>query len=281
LVDIIHNIFEDDFNKNLTHTYDLSFLIGKDRLSYLISNQQQQILALRAYKFSDSPSEKSLKQLLIEDSIVRQKFRTVRVGIFSPRFSLIPLSLFKESGASNYLEQTTNLQRNDKVLSDTISSLKAANVYAFDEQYIRGLAEHYPEARFFHASTGLINNFIANYDSSSSKQIFLNIYNQYVTITVIENAQLLFHNIFSFKASPDCLYYILLVYKQLGMTPHKYPLHIIGELVADSEIYKLLYKYIKTIHFVNRPNFYVFGEKLRDSFPQNFFFDLYSLKLCE
>ncbi len=100
-------------------------------------------------------------------------------------------------------------------------------------------------------------------------------------LTVIENSKLLFHNIFSFKASPDCLYYVLLVYKQLDLSPQKTPLYIVGELVADSEIHKLLHKYIKTIHFVNRPNFYLFGEKMQESCPKNFFFDLYSLKLCE
>lgn len=255
--------------------------MGTDRLSYLISNEQNQVIALRSYQLSDLPKESPLKQILIEDSILRAKFRNVRLGLFSPKFSLIPLSLFNEEEASVYLQQTINLEKQDQVFFDTIESLKAANVYAFDLPYVQDFKEHFPETSFCHVSTGLINNFIHNFDSSSSKNIFLNIYDHYVMITVIENSKLLFHNIFSFKASPDCLYYILLVYKQLGLIPERHPLYIVGELVADSEIHKLLYKYIKTIHFVNRPNFYVFGEKLQASFAQNFFFDLYSLKLCE
>jgi hypothetical protein len=255
--------------------------MGTDRLSYLISNEQNQVLALRSYQLSGLLHESPLKQVLIEDSILRAKFRTVRAGLFSPKFSLIPLSLFNEAEAGIYLQETINLGKEDQVFFDVIESLKAANVYAFEIPYIQGFQAHFPEANFCHVSTGLINNFIHNFDSSSSKNIFLNIYDHYVMITVIEDSKLLFHNIFSFKASPDCLYYILLVYKQLGLVPERHPLYIVGELVADSEIHKLLYKYIKTIHFVNRPNFYVFGEKLQASFAQNFFFDLYSLKLCE
>lgn len=255
--------------------------MGADRLSYLISDQQQQVLALRAYQLSDSQSQTPLKQLLIEDTILREKFRSVKVAVFSPRFSLVPNSLFAENEKELYLQHTVTLQRNDCILHDSIQELKAVNIYAFEQPYIDGLVEHFPDARFYHISTGLINNFIANFDSSASKNIFLNIYDHYVMITVVEHSQLLFHNIFSFKASPDCLYYILLVYKQLGLAPQKHPLHIVGDLVKESEIHKLLYKYIKTIHFVNRPNFYGFGEKLKESFPQNFFFDLYSLKLCE
>ena len=250
-------------------------------MSYLISDQQNQVVALRAYQLSDNQTQNPLKQLLIEDSIVREKFRTVKIAVFSPRFSLIPLSLFDEAQHTVYLEETVSLKREDRIFFDKIKNLNAANVYAFEENYVEGILDHFPGAQVFHVSTGMINNFIANFDSSASKNIFLNVYDHYVVITVIEQSKLLFHNIFSFKASPDCLYYVLLVYKQLGLAPQKHPLHILGELVVDSEIHKLLYKYIKTIHFVNRPNFYGFGPKLQESFPQNFFFDLYSLKLCE
>ncbi|MCH2023128.1 MAG: DUF3822 family protein [Saprospiraceae bacterium] len=281
MVDIIYNIFEDDFRKDQTHSYDLSILMGKDRFSYVISNQQKQVLSLRAYHLSDDKSQSFLKQLLLEDSIIRNKFRTVKVGVFSPRFSLLPLDLFDASEATSYLSLTNTLLRNDQVLYDDVELLKAVNIYAFEEQYINCIVDYLPDAKFYHISTGLINNFINNFDSTSSKNIFLNIYDHYVMLTVVENSKLIFHNIFSFKASSDCLYYVLLVYKQLNISPQKIPLHIVGELVMDSEIYKLLLKYIKTIHFVNRPTFYLFSEKIQNSCPKNFFFDLFSLKLCE
>lgn len=281
MVDIAHNILEEDFNKNLSHTYNLSILIGIDRLSYIISNQENQVLALRAYQSIDNSNAVPFKKLLLEDSIIQAKFNSVKIGLFSPRFSLVPLSLFDKEQALIYLQQTTSLQQSDQIFIDTVNSLKAANVFAFEESYIKILLECFPEATFSHVSTGLINNFINNFDSNNSKNIFLNVYGQSVLITVVENKQLVFHNSFSFKASPDCLYFILLVYKQLGLNPQKHPLHILGELVVDSEIHKLLYKYIKTIHFVNRPNFYFFGDNIQKKLPSNFFFDLYSIKLSE
>ena len=250
-------------------------------MSYLICNQQQQVLALRSYQLTDLPAKKPLKQLLIEDSIIREKFRSVRVGVFSPRFSLLPETLFEISETDSYLGLTNTLLRNDKVMYDEMNSLKMANIYAFEEPFVQDVREHFPSAEFYHISTGLIKNFVDNFDSSNSKNIFLNIYDHFVMITVVEDSKLLFHNIFSFKASPDCLYYVLLVCKQLGLNPLKSPLHIVGDLVDESEIYKLLHKYIKTIHFVNRPNYYLFGEKLQENLPKNFFFDLFSLKLCE
>ncbi len=281
MVDITYNIFEDDFNKSLTHSYNLSILIGTERLSYLISNQQQQVVSLRSYQLRDLSASKPLKKLLLEDSILRDTFRSVKIGLFSPKFTLLPNALFEASKRQAYLSATNQVHRADRVLNDQISCLELNNVYAFDAAYIDDLMEHFPSAVFYHASTGLMQNFIQKFDSASTKNIFLNIFGQHLSITVVENNQLLLHNIFSYKASPDCLYYVLLVCKQLGLHPHKCLLNIAGDLMEDSEIHKLLYKYVKKIHFVQRPSYYLFGQKLEETLASNLFFDLFSLKLCE
>lgn len=281
MVDITYNIFEDDFNKNLSHSYNLSVLLGTERLSYLISNQQQQVVSLRSYQLSDLPTQKPLKKLLLEDSILRDTFRSVKIGLFSPKLTLIPQTIFDSSNSPTYLSSTNQVHRSDRVLHDQITSLGICTVYAYDETYLNDLMEHFPTAVFYHASTGLLQNFTQKFDSSASKNIFLNIFGQHLSITVIENNQLLFHNIYGYKASPDCLYYVLLVCKQLGLHPHKCLLNIAGDLMEDSEIHKLLYKYVQKIHFVHRPSYYLFGPKLDAALVSNLFFDLFSLKLCE
>ena len=111
--------------------------MGTDRLSYLISNQQNQVIALRSYQLSSLPNESPLEQVLLEDSILQAKFRTVRAGLFSPKFSSVPLSLFNKEEVEIYLQQTTSLETQDQVSFDVIDSLKAANVYAFEIPYIR------------------------------------------------------------------------------------------------------------------------------------------------
>lgn len=281
MVELTHNIVEADFNKSLVDTYNLSILLGVDRLSYLISDAQQQILVLRVYKLPESPNPSALQQLLLEDALLRTSFKQCTLGVFSTRFSLVPNTLFDKENAQEYLQMMVDWQEQDKMGQDAVPILEAVNLYAYETTYLTLLQTHFSKATTYHVSTGMLQNFITNFDSSSSQNIFLHIYDNKLSLTVVQHGKLIFHNLFEFKASPDCLYYVLLVFKQLGLKPEKHPLYITGELVVDSEIHQLLYKYIKTIHFVNRPNFYGFGEQLLASFPQHFFFDLYSLKLCE
>ena len=281
MVELIHNIVELDFNKNLTDNYNLSILLGVDRLSYLISDAQQQILVLRVYQLPKEGHATALQQLLVEDALLRAPFNQCTIGVCSARFSLVPSALFDQDKTAEYLQTMVVLQESDQVRQDKVRVLEAVNLYAYEATAIEHLQKHFEGSTLYHASTGMIQNFLTNFDSNQSKNIFLHISGNIISLTVADRGKLLFHNWFEFKASPDCLYYVLLVFKQLGLRPETHPLYITGELVVDSEIHQLLYKYIKTIHFVNRPNFYVFGKQLSETFPQHFFFDLYSLKLCE
>lgn len=281
MVELTHNIVESDFNKSLTDTYNLSILLGVDRLSYLISDAQQQILVLRVYQLPKENNKPVLQQLLLEDALLKAPFKQCTIGVYSTRFSLVPMVLFDKDNARAYLQMMANVEEQDEIGEDTVPILEAVNLYAYEATTTAVLKNHFQVPTSYHVSTGMIQNFVTHFDSSESKNIFLHIYGNTISLTVVDRGKLLFHNLFEFKASPDCLYYVLLVFKQLGLKPEKHPLHITGELVVDSEIHQLLYKYIKTIHFVNRPNFYGFGEQLTASFPAHFFFDLYSLKLCE
>ncbi|MCP4438932.1 MAG: DUF3822 family protein [Aureispira sp.] len=282
MVEITHNIFEEDFNKQLAHTYNLSVLVGADRLSYLIASQKQ-VLAIRTYKLATSPLNQNAKspiqQLLVEDSVLREKFRSIKIGIVSNKFTLVPNSLFEEESAEIYLNTSVKIPKKHKVSFDRISALQAVNVYAYDYSSIEHLLAYFPKATFYHNTTGLLDNFISNF-ASDTKDVFINIYAHQLSITVLDRGQLLLHNIFEFKSSEDCLYYILLVYKQLALNTKKHAIYVAGELMKDSEIYNMLYKYIRNIHFVATPNFYNFGTKVKQ-LSSNFFFDLYSLKLCE
>ncbi len=279
MVEITYNIFEDDFNRSQTHQYNLFVLLGTDRLSYLVTNKEQKVLGLRSYRYAGLVQP--LQHLLKEDVILNSSYDTTKVGVSSKQATLLPNALFESvATAKEYLANLVTIQHNDTIKIDTLVSNEAKCIYATSHHIIDEIESCLPTATIYHSSTGLIQNFSTNFDKSTTN-IFLHIYNQNISLTVIKKGALQFYNTFSFKASADCLYFVLLVYKQLGLQPQKTPLYVVGELVEESEIHQLLHKYIKTIKFVGFPNFYTFGSNLKEELPSNFFFDLYSLKLCE
>ena len=91
--------------------------------------------------------------------------------------------------------------------------------------------------------------------------IFLNIKQRQVHIVVFEGADFVFSNIFAFESANDFVYYILLVYDQFKLKPEIDPVYISGQVVKESEIYKLLYRYVRNIHMLQPLK----GEKLENN----------------
>ncbi len=62
-----------------------------------------------------------------------------------------------------------------------------------------------------------------------------------------------YFNTFRYKNKDDLLYFTLLVYKMLELEPDSYPLSISGLVEKDSEVFKLLYQYIRNIYTADFP----------------------------
>ena len=69
---------------------------------------------------------------------------------------------------------------------------------------------------------------------------------------------------------------VLLVYNQFKLNPEVIPLHISGQLVKESAIYKSLYRYVRNISFLKISDTYQLNAKLSEN-PTYFFFDVLSL----
>ena len=81
-------------------------------------------------------------------------------------------------------------------------------------------------------------------------------------------------------SSQDFAYFILNVYEQFKLSAETTPLSISGSLTEDSDLFKVIYRYIRYIGFVNTPSYFRFGQQFT-GIPQHFYFDLFSIKLCD
>ena len=98
-------------------------------------------------------------------------------------------------------------------------------------------------------------------------------------IALLEGKNLIFSNSYSYQTSQDFIYHVLLVYNQFNLEPNDIPIHVSGQVIKDSEIFRMLYRYIRRTEIIAAPPTFVFGKKY-EKIPDHFYFDLYSLKLC-
>jgi len=65
--------------------------------------------------------------------------------------------------------------------------------------------------------------------------------------------QLKLFNSFNYTTPEDFIYYILYACQHLQLDPETLQLHLLGEIVKDSALFEYTYKYIRNVHFGQRP----------------------------
>ncbi len=278
-------IVENNFVKKYADTYDLSILVGMDRFSFLVSDPQQNILLLRSYPFT--PNIKGLgelndplKDLYINDELLKQSYRSVRIGILNQKNTLIPSDLFAPDQKEVYLKNIIPNLEGSTVYFDTLKPLGMVNVYAIDTQLINQFYGYFPNTKIHHSAASLILGHRKIAENRTGRQICLNIRQGLLQISLFDNKELLFYNSFIYESSQDFIYYVMLVFDQFKLKPEGNTVHISGQIIPDSEIYHLLFRYIRHLEMMPVPDYYKLGAKGREIQDYQYF-DLFSLKLCE
>jgi len=278
-------IIEDQFNKKSTSSYNLSMLLGMNRFSYLVTDQQQQVVAVVTHDYDQKMNStidvvESLKKIFVEDQYLKLPYNAYKLALVSPTSTLIPTGLFKEEHKADYLTNIIRLEKQDSVFNDALPLLDVVNVYNYSNQIVALVKNSLPNTKIYHINSPILMGFKEVTAHRDGKKIYINVKDQLLTVVLFEDDELVFCNAFSFKTSKDFIYYLLLVFEQFKLKTETTPVFIAGAIIEESEVYHLLYRYIRHLSMIPTPTYYHFGKKFGDR-KKHIYFDLFSLKLCE
>lgn len=238
-------------------------------------------MALGSYAFE---AEKQVIDLLVhlnmvleQDDKLKANYAHTLISLYSRRFTILPKSLYDEKEKEAYFKAVMPLNAQDRLHVDQLITPEAALIYALDETLENWLQENFPNADYRAAASATIAASL-NLLKEDKHTVLVLMKSRSFCLTILHKDQLLLHQVYGFSKSEDCLYHILNAYKQLGLSTEKQKLILGGEMVKDSEIYNLLYKYIRYIEFVERPEQLEYGPELTQ-LPAHFYYDLFCAQL--
>lgn len=276
-----YNSIEDNFNSKESYLYNLALIIGEGRVLFACTDEDRHLLAMRGYKFEQEEDFISTaSKTLTADTMLRQQYRSVKVAFSSQKFTLVPESLFSLSEVATYLQLIAPPDADEDVLYDFIPSIKAYLVYAVPRQLNTFVQEFFNRCSVFHSLTPLITAWSKASAHQTRAEVYAHVVNRQVSISVYDKERLLFCNVFPFKTAKDFLYWIMLVYDQLKLHPERIPLHVSGEIIADSEVFREAFKYVRQVNFLSLTPPYSIGENSSAVAPFYFFTDLFFLGIC-
>ncbi len=239
--------------------------------SYMVSDQQFQVQAFKAYDLPDTPhiESEALERIIRNDRELTRAYAEVRIAYFHPAFTLVPNRLYRNADKNTYLEELTPLAAHQTVRTDKLHKLEAHNVYAVDRA-VEQFADRYFTGRpFRHLASVLIDRV----PEFSRPQLLVHSRDNRLLLLLFIDGHLQIANSFSFQSAKDFLYYILLLYQQFQLDRAGTHVQLSGEIQTDSEIYRLLDRYLDNLSPAPAPDKFQFGKRLKSHDPY-FYYDL-------
>jgi hypothetical protein len=175
--------------------------------------------------------------------------------------TVVPKALFNEKNLADYLKYSVKLLQTDFIAYENLATIEAVNVYVPYVNVNNYIFERFGSFEYKHSSTILLNTLLKNDYSKEGLGIYVNVKTSDFDLIITKNKTLLLHNKFEYQTAEDFIYYILFTMEQLELNPNEMPLEIFGNISTQSELYKILYKYVRYVELKNTKSSYTVPAK--------------------
>ncbi len=285
----LKRIKSDKFSIDDLHDYSLSLVIGtRDFLVSVVNRETSELLFIEEFKLENIKTIKTrilaIKGILESHHFLRAGFwKSITVAIKSHKFTLVPEEHFVSTAVKDYLAVSSPLKNTlDDVMYYHHQESEIVNVFSADKVLKDWLVKVYPkkEVSFIHQGSAIIEGILQYKGLTNSNTIFAFFDRGVLHIMVTSKKKLIYYNQFAVRKPDDYVRYVLMVYKELGLSPKSINFIMWGNISKKSQQFPLLKKHIKNIHFGGRNHELKYSYHF-DELADHQHFDLLNVHNCE
>ncbi|MEQ9423690.1 MAG: DUF3822 family protein [Cyclobacteriaceae bacterium] len=210
-------------------------------------------------------------------------WHSIKISLKSHKFTLVPSDHFLIEAAKDYLNVNCEVRdKTEDVFTYKHIGSNAVNIFTGDKKLVAWLRSVYKqkEIQILHQGSAIIEGVNRYDDHSHEKAMYCLIDRGVLHLLVSQDRDLHYYNQFAVKSSEDFIRYIMLVFKEMGLSQKTSKLIIWGEITQDSGHVQQLKKYIRNISFGGKPTFLNYSFHF-DDISDHQYFEVMSIFLCE
>ena len=259
-------------NIEVTSKRKLSIQFSLDGFSFCTTNTHNEVLEFSSYTFSKTKNSPELVLEKLQDIFKKEKslqydFETVTVIHQNNLNTLVPNEYFKEDALKSYLKYSIKTIATDLITFDELDFMNSQNVYIPYVNINNFLFQNFGEFEYKHYSSVLLEKLFSI--ASNDICCYIHVSKSTFDIVIIKNSNLQFFNIFEYKTKEDFMYYVLFTLEQLELSTEETLVSVLGDIEEDSDLFRLMYTYIRNIDFLSSKNA-VFNNQKEISKHSNF-----------
>ena len=246
-------------NKNIevTSKRKLSIQFSLDGFSFCTTNTHNEVIEFSSYYFSKTKNSPELILEKLQDIFKKEKslqydFETVTVIHQNNLNTLVPNEYFKKDALKSYLKYSIKTIATDLITFDELDFMNSRNVYVPYVNINNFLFQNFGEFEYKHYSSVMLEKLFSI--ATNDICCYIHVSKSTFDIVIIKNSNLQFFNIFEYKTKEDFMYYVLFTLEQLDLSTEETLVSILGDMEEDSDLFRLMYTYIRNIDFLSSKN---------------------------
>lgn len=252
----------------------LSILITQDGLSYSIYDiDNNKVLTLVSKQFSANANRcEEIKQFLSDEEVLQ--FDNVNVVYATKSVTIVPDAIFEESQAENIFALNRRIADDEKILFSKLPKSQTVLIFSAKKEIVELLDSLfdkysiYPQSHTF-IESGLTRTKIS--EKSNSPRMFVQVFEDFFDVLVIDKAQICNYNTYGYKSSNDILYFIVNTFEQLGLPQEECEVVFSGFIEPDDLAVIHLKKFVRNVYFESINRDYKYFYRFQEFAPHYFY----------
>ncbi|MCX6333396.1 MAG: DUF3822 family protein [Bacteroidia bacterium] len=275
-------LFDETLDINSTENYELSVQLSPDGFAFsILDTIRNKYVMIRSTEPDDNKylSADRIIELINKDDFLTRKYKKVNVVMPSPRFTLVPAPLFDPGKKEEYFTFNLNRDDNDVIVANKLPDPDAYVVFSVPRTLYEIPGRFWPAIYPFHHTKPLLDLLSHCSKSINGYYVHVHIEKEFFNILVYDHGTLKFSNTFNYRNISDILYYVLNIFKTMGIS-HDEPIHFSGYTGKYDDIWSTFAMYIRNLKFTEPAGNFTFSYVFND-LELHRFINLFSVTSCE
>ena len=256
--------FDEDFDVEKSTQYKLTIQLALGGLSFVLFDiTDHRLIGMEYYQselLADSNDLfRTLEKALDARGLNNRAFQSVICLIEDRTNVLVPETIYRPEDNDKWIGFNFNLPKGTTYGNDRLEQHNAINVFAYPLSLQAKIKSKWPEADIRHSSSVFLEDLPVN----DSPTVWVNVRNRNFDMAIMKD-KLLFFNNFKFNTKDDFAFFLLFAMEQNGLSGQDTIVSFSGLILPSSEIINLCGRYIRDIHFVEKPQELQLGATLTE-----------------
>ena len=219
----------------------------------MVSNEDSLGVFFEEHKLTHSTTPEELlmeiESIISQREILNSDFSDVSIVYSTPIYSLVPIVLFEETKASEYLKFNSKILANDYVAHDLLENSGIAIVYVPFMNINNFFFDKYGSFNYYHSISILLKT-ILDKEQYSLPRMYLHFQQNSFDCLIMKDGELQLCNTYNYNTPEDFIYYTLFSMEQLKLNPETLSVFLCGDIEKNDPNFNIAYTYIRNLEFL-------------------------------